>query len=93
MKTNIEKLPERCYAVNGVSGKLIILERGMSGYYATNIETRSREESQMFADSYNTCIGVTKAQAAAMYTGSMFGFDVPGADPDMYDENGSPKRS
>lgn len=40
----------------------------------------------------NDKLGVSKAQAAAMYAGSMFGFHVPAANPEMYDENGSPKR-
>ena len=35
-------------------------------------------------------MGVTKAQAAAMEAGSMFGWHVPGADPKNYDDNGLP---
>ena len=34
--------------------------------------------------------GMTKAQAAAMEAGSMFGWHVPGADPKNYDDNGLP---
>lgn len=41
------------------------------------------------ADAANADRGITKAQARAMEAGSMFGWDVPGADPRNYDENGS----
>ena len=90
---HLEKLPERCYAVNGVTGKIIILERGTSGYYATSIITKDAEESESIAAEFNERLGVTKAQAAAMYAGSMFGFDVPAADPDNYNEYGRLKES
>ena len=43
-------------------------------------------------DALNTTIGVTKAQAAAMVAGSMFGWQVPGADPKNYDDQGLPVR-
>ena len=42
------------------------------------------------ADSMNHKLGVTKGQAEAMKTGSMFGWKVPAADPKNYDENGKP---
>ena len=48
------------------------------------------------ADSMNRKLGVTKGQAEAMKTGSMFGWKVPAADPKNYDENGKlvkPKRN
>ena len=38
----------------------------------------------------NREIGVTPAQAEAMKVGSMFGWNVPGADPKSYDEKGKP---
>jgi hypothetical protein len=40
------------------------------------------------ADVLNAKTGVTKAQAEAMYAGAMFGWHVPAANPDNYDENG-----
>jgi hypothetical protein len=39
----------------------------------------------------NDRIGVTPAQASAMITGSMFGWNVPGAKPDAYNEDGTKK--
>lgn len=36
----------------------------------------------------NAELGVTKAQEKAMKADSMFGWTVPAADPQSYDENG-----
>lgn len=49
--------------------------RGESGYRPASITDVER---------YNSALGVTPAQAEAMLAGSMFGFDVPGADPLNY---------
>lgn len=77
-------LPEYCYTKSILTGKTIIIQRGQSGYYDTDY-------ADLNADDLNTQLGVTKAQAAAMLVGSMFGWDTPGADPDRYDEDGKPK--
>jgi len=45
------------------------------------------------ADAINEQIGVTRAQAAAMLAGSMFGWACPGADPANYDEQGKPVKN
>lgn len=43
-------------------------------------------------DEYNGKLGVTKAQEEAMKAGSMFGWNVPGADPKNYDMDGKPMK-
>ena len=83
-------LPERCYSTLLDTGKVVILKRGETGYYRTDIPFTSREEAKALVDEYNRRLGVTKAQAAAMSAGSMFGFHVPAADPANYDEDGHP---
>lgn len=86
-----EKLPEYCYGVNLTSKTVIIIKRGESGYYKTNMAPFATiEEAQSIADEYNDRLGVTKDQASAMSVGSMFGWDVPGANPDNYDTEGRP---
>ena len=40
-------------------------------------------------DSMNKKLGVTKAQAEALKSGSMFGWKVPAADPKNYDYKGN----
>ncbi len=88
-------LPDWCYAVHGETGNIIVIEKGVKGYYDPNIPSKSREESREIADEYNKKLGVSKAQAAAMYWGSLYGFDTSGADPKQYDIDGNlrnPKR-
>jgi hypothetical protein len=64
------------------------LKRGETGYYKTDIPYSTKEDARELVSEYNGKLGVTKAQEEAMRAGSMFGFQVPGADPKNYDENG-----
>lgn len=86
-----DNMPFRCYAVNRISGDMILLKYGENGYFKCNYSLYSKTENQRKADEINACLGVTKAQAAAMYGGSMFGWDKPIADPANYNEDGTMK--
>ena len=82
-------LPEKCFAALKSTGEVIIVHRGVKGYTPT--EQRPEGMSgQEGADALNAQLGVTKAQAAAMLAGSMFGWACPGADPACYDAQGLP---
>lgn len=83
-------LPEQCYSALLDTGAVVILKRGETGYYKTDIPFQDKESAKQLVAEYNTKLGVTKAQSEAMKAGSMFGFEVPGADPKNYDENGTP---
>lgn len=83
-------LPEQCYGTLLNTGKIVIYKRGETGYYKTDIPYASKEEARALVDEHNARSGVSMAQEAAMAAGSMFGFDVPAADPANYDENGQP---
>lgn len=85
-------LPEQCYSVLPDTGELIIIKKGESGYYRTDIDMGDKTENRVLADEYNTKLGVSKAQEQAMEAGSMFGWAVPAADPKNYDDNGQPTR-
>jgi hypothetical protein len=74
--------------VLGTTGELIIIKRGESGYYRTDFGTKNKEENIELANYYNERCGITKLEENCMKAGSMFGWDVPGADPNNYDENG-----
>lgn len=87
-------LPDMCYGVLPSSGEIITIIKGESGYTPTGINPGNRDESYAYADRLNEEKGISKAQAAAMSVGSIFGWHVPGADPKNYDEQGqaiSPK--
>ncbi len=85
-------LPEKSYAEHPEDmGKpmgerrLIKIERGMKGFIELWDMVSGGQEK---AKELNAKIGVTPAQAEAMMIGSMFGWDVPGANPAVYDKNG-----
>lgn len=83
-------LPALCFTVEIVTHKVVMLKKGESGYYPTRYETNSEAEAKQLVDELNADLGVDKAQAEAMFVGSMFGWDVPGANPALYDEDGKP---
>lgn len=84
----MKTLPELCYSVLGSTGALIIIKRGESGYYRTEYSTNDKQENLKLKDYYNDKLGVSHVQEQCMKTGSMFGWDAPGANPNNYDENG-----
>ncbi len=83
-------LPEQCYVYLPTSNEIGIIQKGETGYYKTDLTDGVPGEMKELADSMNHKLGVTKGQAEAMKTGSMFGWKVPAADPKNYDENGKP---
>ena len=74
-------LPEHCYAVLPNSGQLIEVRRGEMGYYPCAYSTGGRAYNQVLENYFNAHEGISKAQAAAMLAGSMFGWSVPAAVP------------
>jgi len=83
-------LPEKCYAVLSGGDEIITIKHGEDGYFHTDRYGHDRAHAQAIVDEYNEQINVTKAQAAAMLAGAMFGWEVPAADPKNYDKEGKP---
>lgn len=84
-------LPEKCFSYLESTGEMIIITKGEKGYIPTGASGKDMTPREA-VDAANKTIGVTKAQEAAMVAGSMFGWQVPGADPKNYDEQGLPVR-
>ena len=76
----IAALPEVCMSRLLSDNSPILIKRGQEGYRPYNADP----------DEFNRVTGVTPAQREAMIAGSMFGWDVPGANPENYDEDGRP---
>ena len=66
-------LPERSYAYHPVTGATIMVKLGEAGFYTVTTDVKP--------ELLNKVRGITLQQAAAMLAGSMFGWDVPLADP------------
>lgn len=82
MNTQLE-LPEYCYVEDPVSEKAVRVVKGVMGYFPVESELSEKSTKEL-----NEGIGVTDIRIAeAMLTGSMFGWNVPGADPNNYDED------
>lgn len=84
-------LPEKCFSYLESTGEMIIIAKGEKGYIPTGASGENMTPREA-VDAANKTIGVTKAQEAAMVAGSMFGWQVPGADPKNYDDQGLPLR-
>lgn len=82
-------LPEVCYSILPSTGDVIIIKHGESGYYRSEYSTEDKAFNREFANDRNANLGVSKAQVEAMLAGSMYGWDVPAADPKSYDVNGT----
>lgn len=84
MATPNPKLPDTCLTVSDLDGSLILIKNGEQGYYPSSWSTNDPEQNRCIADSYNQKLGITPEQEKAMSVGSMFGWNVPGADPDFW---------
>ena len=84
--TNLAKLPARVYTtLLSNPREVIMIKRSEKGYYS--VETcKTAEEAEVLAERLNALLvpAPTKAVIMAMQVGSMFGWEVPGADPATY---------
>jgi len=78
-------LPEMCATYCLSTREPIVIKRGESGHWPL--------PDGMTVERINAVFRASPAHVAAMLAGSMFGWDVPGADPTRYDGEGRPKRS
>ena len=85
--------PKLCLSVEPSSGDLICIKRGLTGFYASEWNRPGeREHNQNTADVMNRRWGVSAEQEQAMLAGSIFGWDVPAAEPRSYGSDGTPTK-
>ena len=100
----LKKLPAESYTWDVVRPGVSIIRRGVSGHYpreplpaelqhikANGDYTALHEAGRAYVTEMNKRARVTPEQAQAMEMGSMFGWEVPGANPDNYTVNVVPK--
>ena len=80
MDTNSKGLPTYAYAVSPYTHCIVRILRGETAFFGVK-DTEG-------VDALNSGLGVSKAQAAAMYNGVLCGWDSPMADPDNYTADG-----
>lgn len=78
------ELPEISFSTLKSTGDLILIHRGETGYYPSDWSTGNRKENKLLADFHNRKGGFNAAQVRAMEIGSMFGFDAPAANPQVF---------
>ncbi|MDJ0277680.1 hypothetical protein QLH51_12820 [Sphingomonas sp. 2R-10] len=78
-------LPEMCATVLPSTHEPIIIKRGQAGHWPL--------PDGMTIERINAVFKASPAQIEAMLVGSMFGWDVAGADPARYDSDGRPRRT
>ena len=86
-ESNLRKLPDICYALvacKAPGSRIVAIKAGERGHYVTSFDAEGMElaSARVLVDRLNVRLGVTDEQHAAMVAGSMFGFHVPGANPD-----------
>ena len=84
-------LPEHCYNLLPSTGGIILVKKGETGFFKTDLPDMGREKNRALVLEANEKLGVSRAQAEAMLAGSMFGWQTQAADPCSYDEQGRMK--
>jgi len=82
-EARVLSLPEMCYSIVPTTGELIIIKNGEKGYYPCTLSTDDREKNRNTANLENMKRGIRECEEEAMLAGSMFGWDVPAANPQV----------
>lgn len=87
-----KNMPEFCNTRLRSTGEPIAIKYGVPGYIPLKGLTGSKTEIDKRIAELNQYHGADKAQIAATEAGSLFGWHIPAANPNMYDENGLPRK-
>lgn len=86
INNNKYNLPELCFTVTP-EGDLVCISYDLPGYCISIYNTDSIETNHETADYLNKKLQVSKSQQQAMLYGSMFGWEKPGCNPKLYENN------
>jgi hypothetical protein len=75
-------LPQTSFYALPSTGETILIKRGEQGYFPQK-KLKHRDYNEL-----NELNGITKAQAEAMFAGSLHGWDAPASNPELYNEDG-----
>lgn len=89
---NRQPYPVKCFAYVQSEDLIVVITRGEKGYRPAGIRFDGSNDPatmRQAVDLLNDSMGVSKAHAAAMMAGSLFGWDCPAAHPRNYDKEGN----
>ena len=76
------ELPDFCYSYNDTTGEIIVIKKGVEGYYPSNIKlddtltgNERKQQAEELIKEQNEILGVTDDQRLQMELNSMFGWD------------------
>ena len=76
------ELPDFCYSYNDTTGEIIVIKKGVEGYYPSNITldntlsgNERKQQAEELIKEQNEILGVTDDQRLQMELNSMFGWD------------------
>lgn len=76
------ELPDFCYSYNDTTGEIIVIKKGVEGYYPSEIRLddtlvgdKRKAEAEKLINEQNEILGVTEDQKLQMELNSMFGWD------------------
>lgn len=80
----IEQYPPVCWTYVESEGIVAMIKRGESGYHPVGGFDNDHERGKALVAEQNATLGLRRSEIEAMTFGSMFGWDLPGADPAKY---------
>lgn len=69
-------LPDNCYDFNDNTNQIIIIKKGQTGYYPTDIKFENKKQAEDIINKANKALKVTPEQRDAMRAASMFGWNT-----------------
>ena len=81
-------MKDLCYTYIFSTNTIGVIHRGEAGYYKTDIakcnNITTAQEGEVLVAELNEKLGLTTKEVLAMQYGSMFGWDIPAANPNNW---------